>query len=68
MKDKSGSNYSGSSLFAGHDHFYDRARIDDGNGDADNDVRQLIVGSNFFRCYGWTLKKLWVTNRFHHRE
>lgn len=31
--------------FAGHDHFYDRARIDDGDGNADDDVHQVIVGT-----------------------
>lgn len=30
--------------FCGHDHFYDHARIDDGDGDVNNDVHQLIVG------------------------
>ncbi|NLH15178.1 MAG: hypothetical protein GX455_01230 [Phycisphaerae bacterium] len=28
-----------------HDHFYDRARIDDGDGDPDNDLQQLIVAT-----------------------
>ena len=31
--------------FAGHDHFFDALRIDDGDGDADDDILQLIVGS-----------------------
>lgn len=31
--------------FSGHDHFYDHARIDDGDGNANNDLHQLIVGS-----------------------
>lgn len=28
-----------------HDHFYDRARIDDGDGDPENDLQQLIVAT-----------------------
>jgi hypothetical protein len=31
--------------FAGHDHFFDALRIDDGDGDADDDLLQLVVGS-----------------------
>jgi hypothetical protein len=29
----------------GHDHFYNRARIDDGDGDPANDLTQVIVGT-----------------------
>jgi hypothetical protein len=31
--------------FCGHDHFYDHARIDDQDGEPDNDLHQLIVGA-----------------------
>lgn len=31
--------------FAGHDHFYNHARIDDGDGNDANDIHQMIVGS-----------------------
>ena len=31
--------------FAGHDHFFDALRVDDGDGNADDDLLQLIVGS-----------------------
>jgi hypothetical protein len=31
--------------FAGHDHFFDAARIDDGNGNPDDDGHQIIVGT-----------------------
>ncbi|MHC1782293.1 MAG: DUF1566 domain-containing protein [Anaerolineaceae bacterium] len=31
--------------FSGHDHFLDLARIDDGDGDQDNDLYQAIIGS-----------------------
>lgn len=31
--------------FAGHDHFYNHARIDDGDGDLSNDLHQIISGA-----------------------
>ena len=31
--------------FAGHDHFYDVARIDDGDGNTGNDLYQVIIGT-----------------------
>lgn len=31
--------------FAGHDHFYDHMRLDDGDGNFANDLHQLIVGT-----------------------
>ncbi len=31
--------------FAGHDHFYDHARIDDLDGEPDNDIHQFILGT-----------------------
>jgi len=31
--------------FSGHDHFYDHARIEDGDGDPDNDIHQFILGT-----------------------
>ena len=31
--------------FCGHDHFYDHAIIDDGDGNPDNDIHQVIVGT-----------------------
>ena len=39
--------------FCGHDHFYDHARIDDGDGDPDNDVHQFIVGTAGAYPYFW---------------
>lgn len=35
----------GRTYFCGHDHFYDHARIGDGDGDPSNDLHQFIVGS-----------------------
>jgi hypothetical protein len=37
----------------GHDHFYDHARVDDGDGDATNDIHQLIVGTAGAYPYAW---------------
>jgi len=31
--------------FSGHDHFFDLSRIDDGDGNAANDLYQIIVGT-----------------------
>ena len=35
----------GRSYFCGHDHFYNHLRIDDGDGNLDNDLHQFIVGT-----------------------
>jgi hypothetical protein len=35
----------GRAYFSGHDHFYDHAQIDDGDGDPSNDVHQLVVAT-----------------------
>lgn len=40
--------------FCGHDHFYDHARVDDGDGDPDNDVHQFIVGTTGAELYAWS--------------
>jgi len=34
----------GRAYFAGHDHFYDHSRLDDGDANPDNDLHQYIVG------------------------
>lgn len=39
--------------FASHDHFYDHARIDDGDGSPDNDLHQYIVGTAGAPFYSW---------------
>ncbi|MFO1477630.1 MAG: metallophosphoesterase [Verrucomicrobiota bacterium] len=38
--------------FAGHDHFYDHMRLDDGDGNPDNDLHQFIVGTGGSPIYG----------------
>ena len=35
----------GRAYFAGHDHFYDHSRLDDGDANPDNDLHQYIVGT-----------------------
>lgn len=40
--------------FCGHDHFYDHARVDDKDGDPDNDVHQFIVGTTGAELYSWS--------------
>ena len=37
--------------FAGHDHFYNHAQINDGDGNATNDVHQMIVGTGGAPAY-----------------
>lgn len=32
-------------FFAGHDHFYNHARLDDGDGNSGNDLHQFVVGT-----------------------
>jgi len=39
--------------FCGHDHFYDHARINDGDGNTDNDIHQFIVGTAGAYPYWW---------------
>ena len=40
--------------FCGHDHFYNHARIDDGDGDPNNDVHQLVAATAGGPRYSWT--------------
>ena len=47
-------NAGGRTYFTGHDHFYDHARIDDGDGNPDNDIHQYIVGSAGAVPYSWS--------------
>ena len=43
----------GRTYFTGHDHFYDHTRVDD-DGDPDNDLHQLIVGTAGAPLYTWS--------------
>ena len=47
-------NAGGRTYFAGHDHFYDHALINDGDGNPDNDIHQYIIGTGGARLYAWS--------------
>jgi hypothetical protein len=38
----------------GHDHYYDHARVEDGDGNPNNDIHQLIVATAGAPSYFWT--------------
>jgi hypothetical protein len=44
----------GRTYFCCHDHYYDHARVDDGDGNPDNDVHQFIVATAGAPLYTWT--------------
>ncbi len=44
----------GRTYFCGHDHFYDHARIDDGDDSPNNDVHQYITGAAGAPLYSWS--------------
>jgi hypothetical protein len=46
-------NAGGRTYFCGHDHFYDHARIDDADGNPDNDIHQYIIGTAGAWPYSW---------------
>jgi 3',5'-cyclic AMP phosphodiesterase CpdA len=39
--------------FCGHDHFFNQARVDDGDGNPDNDVHQFVVATAGAPSYAW---------------
>jgi hypothetical protein len=39
---------------SGHDHFYDRACVDDGDGDPNNDIYQYTIGTAGATPYHWS--------------
>ncbi|MGB2863006.1 MAG: hypothetical protein WBC05_06750 [Sedimentisphaerales bacterium] len=47
-------NTGGRTYFAGHDHFYDHALIDDGDGNPNNNIHQYIIGTGGARPYAWS--------------
>ena len=47
-------NAGGRTYFTGHDHFYDHAQVDDGDGNPDNDIHQYIIGTGGARPYRWS--------------
>lgn len=47
-------NSGGRAYFCGHDHFYDHARIDDGDANPANDIHQFIVATAGASLYAWS--------------
>ena len=47
-------NASGRVYLTGHDHFYDYARVDDGDGAPNNDIHQYIIGTAGGPLYTWS--------------
>jgi len=47
-------NAGGRTYLTGHDHFYDHALIDDGDGNPDNDIHQYIIGTGGASLYIWS--------------
>jgi hypothetical protein len=47
-------NAGGRTYFCGHDHFYDHARVDDGDGNPNNDIHQFIIGTAGALPYTWS--------------
>jgi hypothetical protein len=47
-------NAGGRTYFCGHDHFYDHARVDDGDGNPKNDIHQFIIGTAGAPSYTWS--------------
>jgi predicted phosphodiesterase len=57
--------------FSGHDHFYDHAMIDDGDGNAGNDIHQIIVGTASRLHYGGSFdgdNGRWTADSIFHEE
>lgn len=48
IKDEGGRVY-----FCGHDHMYNHARIDDGDGNPANDLHQFVIGTSGTSLYDW---------------
>ncbi len=59
--------------FCGHDHFYDHARVDNGDGNANNDIHQYIIGTAGARLYHWSPpysgnNSIYTITQLHHAE
>ncbi len=60
-------------FFAGHDHFFNHARIDDRDGDPGNDVHQYVVGSAGAPLKDWNgrydgINSLWTPRLIFHEK
>jgi hypothetical protein len=47
-------NAGGRTYFCGHDHFFDHARVNDGDGNLDNDIHQFIIATAGAPLYTWS--------------
>ncbi|MBN2455051.1 MAG: metallophosphoesterase, partial [Sedimentisphaerales bacterium] len=59
--------------FAGHDHFYNHTRLDDGDADPDDDLHQYIVGTGGAPLYDWDYNYggnngSWTPQLVHHEK
>jgi len=66
-------NAGGRVFLCGHDHFYDHARVDDGDDDPNNDIHQYIVATAGARPYSWSLpysgnNSHYTVEQWHHAE
>ena len=43
----------GRTYFCGHDHYYDHAEVEDGDGDPNNNIHQIIAGTGGASFYTW---------------
>jgi len=55
----------------GHDHFYDHARVDDGDGDPNDEIHQYIIGTAGAGLYTWVPPYLgdngdYIVEQIHH--
>jgi hypothetical protein len=63
----------GRTYFCGHDHFYNHARVDDGDGNSDNDLHQFDVATSGSSFYHWEGSydgdnPPWTPQLVHHEE
>jgi predicted phosphodiesterase len=62
----------GRSYFCGHDHLYDQAGIDDGDGNPYNNVRQMLIGNGgapFYNGYSYNgANTTWTPTNVAHDE
>ena len=66
-------NAGGRTYFCGHDHFYDHARVDDGDGDPNNDIHQFIIGTAGAPPYTWSPpydgnNSMYTVEQWHHAK
>lgn len=68
-------NAGGRTYFCGHEHFYNRARVDNGDSDPNNDIYQCIIGTSGATLYNWPGKNYpghnepyTVNNEYHAKQ